>query len=216
MKGDSVALCCMALVFAAPCFAQAPAGRRLSPCSAPGLITAGDTLKLFVFERTSSRDDDWTKSRDARPGATSFALRSDLSGDMGVGAEGFLFLPLLGAIKAAGFVPESVATTIGARFKEIFERDPMVNLTVLQRRPVFVVGYVKNPGRYDYMQGMTLMHGVAIAGGVVRPTMRPTLEAEQKYLIARQNQEGVMEQAEAEALTPLCPGDLVRIVNAEP
>ena len=207
------------LIFAyaniAPSLAYSSPAPSLAPCPSSELVGEGDTIKLFVFERIASRDEDWTKSREAQPAGSSFVLRSEVSGEMSVGADGFIFLPLLGNIKVAGASPASVSRDIGEKFKEIFGQEPRINLAIAHRKPVFVVGHVKNPGRYDYMQGMTLMHAVAVAGGVLRSVQTSRGGEGQRYSIAREDREGMMEQAGADALSPLCPGDLVRIMQPD-
>ena len=217
MKSQCIALALIASSSITPCFAQASAPQRLRACAPPDLVAEGDTIKLFVFEKLTSRDEDWAKSREAKPASGSFALRSELSGEMTVGPDGFMFLPLLGNLKAAGVTPDAVSKSVGEKFREIFGHDASVNLTIFRRKPVFVVGYVKNPGRYDFMQGMTLMHAISVAGGVLRPSA-PAVQAAgdaAKFFIAREDREGMVEQASAEALSPLCPGDLVRIMQPD-
>ena len=198
-------------------FAQAPSRLQLPACPASSLIGAGDTVKVFLFERTSSRDDEWTKSRQPQPATASFALRSELSGELNVSPEGFLFLPLLGNIKASSLAPDALARAIALKFRDTFGHEATVHLSISARKPIFIVGYVKNPGRYDFLQGMTLMHAIAMAGGAHRsslPGYRPD-EDHEKYAIAREVPEGLPVQVGVEALTPLCPGDLVRILQPD-
>ena len=197
--------------------AQGPTVPKLPACPASDLIGEGDAVKVYLFELTTTRDDEWAKSRQPQPATANFALRSELSGVLNVGADGFLFLPLLGSIKAAQLAPDALASAIGAKFKDTFGHDATVNLFISARRPIFIVGYVKNPGRYEFMQGMTLMHAVALAGGALRSTLPSDSldEGRPKYAIARAHREGAPVQADAEALSPLCPGDLVRILRPD-
>ena len=43
----------------------------------------------------------------------------------------------------------------------------------LERQPVYVLGPVKNPGAYKYAPGMTVLHAVALAGGLDRAPVEP-------------------------------------------
>jgi protein involved in polysaccharide export with SLBB domain len=43
-----------------------------------------------------------------------------------------------------------------------------VNVTIVERPPIYVVGPVKNPGAYKYLPGMIVLHAIALAGGLDR------------------------------------------------
>ena len=43
--------------------------------------------------------------------------------------------------------------------------NPHVNLQVMNYRPFFILGEVKNPGSYSFINGMTVVNAVALAGG---------------------------------------------------
>ena len=190
---------------------------HLPDCPVLGLVGSGDTIKLYLYEQASSRDDEWRSSRQVKPVMGSFALRSELSGDLHVSADGFLFLPLLGNIRAASLAPDALARAIVEKFRDTFGHEATVHLSISARKPIFIVGYVKNPGRYDFVQGMTLMHAIAVAGGAQRvsyPIDRVEKEQE-KYAIARSDLGGLLVQMDAEALTPLCPGDLARVLRPD-
>lgn len=198
-----------------PCHAEPLMSRGLRPCSALKEIVEGDTLKIYVYEILSSRDEGWSKVRGIAQGDASFALRTEFSGEFKIGLNGALFLPLLGSFRAAGVTPEVLAREIAAIFKNIFNHESKVDLVVSQHKPVFVAGYVASPGKHDYFYGMTLVHAVALSGGPLRVqgVSRRSSSADLKFRILREEREGVMEQTISEPLTQICPGDVVMVLE---
>ena len=43
--------------------------------------------------------------------------------------------------------------------------DPQVGVEVLNYRPFYIIGEVNNPGSFEYVNGMTVINAVALAGG---------------------------------------------------
>jgi protein involved in polysaccharide export with SLBB domain len=53
-------------------------------------------------------------------------------------------------------------------FASVFGRNANVDLKILDRSPIYVVGVVKNPGAYKYAPGMIVLQAIALAGGLDR------------------------------------------------
>ena len=47
-----------------------------------------------------------------------------------------------------------------------------VSISLISRKPVYVVGLVNNPGAFAYAPDMTVLHAVALSGGLYRPDER--------------------------------------------
>ena len=99
-----------------------------------------------------------------------FYERSDLSGEFRVRADGRISLPVIGTILVEGKDATELETDIAAAFFAATKRSAYVNVEVVERRPFYVVGFVNKPGAYPYVPGMTVVHALAIAGGVYRTT----------------------------------------------
>jgi polysaccharide export outer membrane protein len=83
-------------------------------------------------------------------------------------------------------------------------RDPQVTVDILQNRPFFILGEVKNAGQYPYVSGMTVETAIAIAGGYSdRASTR-------KFRLTRRIN-GFVEQIEAPSDFPVQPGDTVYV-----
>lgn len=89
-----------------------------------------------------------------------------LTGTFRVNDSGTIALPLLGAVKAAGLSSAQLAEEISSELKrKQLLRDPSIAVEISEYRPIFILGEVKNPGRYPYEPGMTLLTAVSVAGG---------------------------------------------------
>ena len=95
----------------------------------------------------------------------------DLGGEYAVTADGFVSLPLIGNIEAAGLRLDDLAREISDRLQrrgEGIER-PVPAIEVAQYRPFSILGDVQRPGQYPYRPGLTVLEAVGIAGGYFRP-----------------------------------------------
>jgi polysaccharide export outer membrane protein len=89
-----------------------------------------------------------------------------LSGETVVRNDGMVSVALLGDIRAEGRTPMELRDEIQTRLKE-FIGEPAVTVTV--RTPTslkfYVVGEVKTPGEYNLVTDLTVVQGIARAGG---------------------------------------------------
>ncbi len=89
-----------------------------------------------------------------------------LSGEAIVRNDGMISLPLVGEVEAAGRTTSDLKEEIQARLKK-FIGDPVV--TVMLKTPAsqkfYVIGEVKTPGEFDLVKEMTVVQGIARAGG---------------------------------------------------
>jgi polysaccharide export outer membrane protein len=92
---------------------------------------------------------------------------TDMTGDVTVRPDGMVTLPLLKDIKAAGLTPAQLTEQIQKAASTLIE-DPNVTVVVRQinSRNVFITGQVARPGPYPVSGQMTVLHLIAIAGGL--------------------------------------------------
>jgi polysaccharide export outer membrane protein len=96
-----------------------------------------------------------------------FLYSSDLNQiDLKVRPDGRISLPYVGDIVAAGTPVSVLDSVITARYAEIIV-NPDVTVVVRDFRSsvVYALGEFKNPGGYDYHEGMTLTSALALGGG---------------------------------------------------
>jgi protein involved in polysaccharide export with SLBB domain len=128
----------------------------------------------------------------------------DLSGDFDVNDQGQIALPLIGAVQVAGHTISDVETIITQRYGKDYLVNPHVNVEVLNYRPFFILGEVKNPGSYPYVNGMTVVNGVALAGGYT-----PRADKGGIYIEHGSDQKGT--EHRAQETTPVLPGDVIHV-----
>jgi len=85
-----------------------------------------------------------------------------------VDADGFLNLPLVGKVKAAGLTVQALEADLAVRLKE-FIREPQVMISMVQFRsePVFFLGAFKFPGIYPLGGRRTLIEMLSSVGGLL-------------------------------------------------
>ncbi len=128
----------------------------------------------------------------------------DLSGEFEVSGGGEISLPLIGSIMARGISLRQLESDIAGRLRDGYLKSPRVNIEVLNYRPFYILGEVKKPGSYPYVNGMSVLNAVALGGGF---TYRAQKE---KITIIRANdQSRTPETVPPE--TFVLPGDVVRI-----
>lgn len=91
--------------------------------------------------------------------------QENLSRTYSVDGGGFVSLPLIGAVQARGQTTFSLERTIASRLSQRYLRNPKVTVEISAYRPFFILGEVRNPGKFPYENGMTVQTAVAIAGG---------------------------------------------------
>ena len=128
----------------------------------------------------------------------------DLSGDFDVNDQGVVALPLIGPTKLAGKTISEAETQITASYGKDYLVNPRVNVEVLNYRPFFILGEVQKPGSYPYVNGMTVVNAVALAGGYTPRAKRDHV------MVKRAAKAGAGEQEVGEDAVIL-PGDVIRI-----
>jgi len=128
----------------------------------------------------------------------------DLSGEFEVDGAGQISLPLIGTMKISGLTVPEVERQVSSKLADGFLINPQVSLEIMNYRPFYILGEVKQPGSYDYVNGMTILNAVALAGGF-------TPRAQEKKIEVTRN-DGDKEVRLQSALTAkVLPGDIIRI-----
>ena len=89
----------------------------------------------------------------------------DLSGEFELDGVGKVALPLLGEIHLGNMTLREAEQAIVDRLHPDYLLDPKVSIQVANYRPFYILGEVKSPGGYPFVNGMTVVQAVALAGG---------------------------------------------------
>jgi polysaccharide export outer membrane protein len=90
----------------------------------------------------------------------------ELSGPFALDGEGYVAVPLVGEILAAGLTTRQLEDQIELRLTDGgYLIEPQVGVSLLTYRPFYVLGEIARPGSYEFRDGMTVINAVALAGG---------------------------------------------------
>lgn len=143
-------------------------------------LGAGDQLRVTVFNH------------------------QDLSGVHTIDGTGYFSMPLIGSVEARGLSIVELEQTIVDTLKPDYLVNPRVSVQVLNFRPFYILGEVENPDSYPYVDGMTYLNAVAIAGGF-------TYRAKKKFaMVTPADSE---EQKEVKMNMLVRPGDVIQILE---
>ena len=128
----------------------------------------------------------------------------DLSGEFEVDATGKISMPLVGDVRIGGLPMREAEKIVAQTLSQGYLANPRVNVEVLNYRPFYIIGEVNTPGSYPYVNGMSVLTAVALAGGY---TYRAR---EDRVSITRANDPQRREYRAAPD-TPVLPGDIIKV-----
>jgi len=161
------------------CCAHLPAGVAAAETAAYRLGT-GDKVRVTVYNE------------------------KDLSGDFDVNDQGLIALPLLGQVQVRGLTISEAQELITDKYGKDYLINPRVNVEVLNYRPFFILGEVKSPGSYPFVNGMTIVNAVALAGGY-------TPRANRSRVLIKRAADPRAGEVEVPEDGPVLPGDVIRV-----
>ena len=129
---------------------------------------------------------------------------ADLSGEYQVDGTGLVRLPLIGSLRAAGATAPALENTIGTTLARGYLKTPRVNVEITGYRPFYIIGAVTRPGQYPYVDHMSALNAVALAGGFAET-------AKQSMIYVRHENSAVEDEVPTDRLAELRPGDTIRV-----
>jgi protein involved in polysaccharide export with SLBB domain len=128
----------------------------------------------------------------------------DVSGEFQLDGAGNFAMPLIGEVKVDGLTTRQIEEKLRNMLTEgDYLVEPRVNVEVLNYRPFYILGEVRNPGSYPYVDGMTVLNGVALAGGF-------TYRANQNNIVLQRGGTNAQPYA-VTGTTAILPGDVIEV-----
>jgi polysaccharide export outer membrane protein len=146
----------------------------------PYRLDAGDRIRVTVFEQEG------------------------LTNTYSVDQSGHVAVPLIGAVPARGHTAQQMESTIAAKLRQGFLRNPDVSVEIDRYRPIFVMGEVGAAGQYSYVPGLTVQKAIAIAGGF-------SPRANQANVDITRDINGKVMTGRVLTSDPLLPGDTIYV-----
>jgi protein involved in polysaccharide export with SLBB domain len=129
----------------------------------------------------------------------------DLSGEFTVDGQGYVRLPLVGPVPAAGITTLGLESRIADAFVNGgYLLNPRISVEITNYRPFYIIGEVTKPGEYAYVNSMTAPNAIALAGGF-------TDRAVESSLWIRRLGDKKEREFEFDDTTRIYPGDVIRV-----
>jgi protein involved in polysaccharide export with SLBB domain len=132
--------------------------------------------------------------------------QDDLSGEYVLDGMGRFSMPLIGTVVATGLSASGLEDLLVSRLRPDYLVNPRVAVRVQNYRPYYIIGEVKNPSSYDYVQGMTYLTAVAIAGGY-------TYRAKKNVVYVIRGDHPDREEEKTDVDEKVQPGDIIRVAE---
>jgi protein involved in polysaccharide export with SLBB domain len=145
-------------------------------------LGAGDKLRVIVFNE------------------------ENLSGEFVIDGTGYVRLPLIGQIQAAGLTVFDFEKEVTAKLNAGYLVDAKISVEVINYRPFYIIGEVNKPGEYPFVSDMNILNAVALAGGY-------TFRADDTYVFVRAKNATKEERVSADQNTKVNPGDIIRVAE---
>ncbi|TRW91970.1 polysaccharide biosynthesis/export family protein [Candidatus Methylobacter oryzae] len=143
-------------------------------------LGSGDVLKIIVFNQ------------------------EDLSGEYTINGAGQISLPLIGNVNAKDLTAKQLEQGITDKLKPDYLLNPRVSVQVLNYRPFYILGEVKEPKSYPYVDGMTYLNAVAIAGGY-------TYRAKEDHVVVIRMNDPQKRELTLNMDEKVLPGDVIHV-----
>jgi protein involved in polysaccharide export with SLBB domain len=131
----------------------------------------------------------------------------NLTGDFSVDSAGNIALPLIGNVPASGITAKALAHRIEENLKRgDFLQSPNVATEIQTFRPFYVLGEVRQGGEFQYSTGMTVLSGIARAGGY-------DYRAVTGEVVLVRIVDGKQKEYRATEETPILPGDIIKVLE---
>jgi polysaccharide export outer membrane protein len=109
-------------------------------------------------------------------------------------------------VEAAGLTPGELEALLVSQLKPDYLVNPRVSVRVQNFRPFYMIGEVGTPGSYAYVDGMSYLTAVAIAGGF-------TYRAKKDYVYVVRGDDPKREEIKLDVNEKARPGDIIRVAE---
>ena len=120
-----------------------------------------------------------------------------------LGNSGEVNYPFLGKVKLAGLNTSEIEQFITQGLQPDYLINPNVYVQVIEYRPFYIHGEVKDPGAYPYQPAMTVNQAIALAGGL---TERASID--KIYIFKEQTKQ---QQQKGNLNSQIAAGDTIKI-----
>jgi polysaccharide export outer membrane protein len=208
IKNLKVVFVVLGLMFIIPMGAQVSAAGKVDPLS---IVSDTDRLApdAEVLQVESQQNIDSMPLGNGYVIGASDKLRvtvygeKELSKVYQVDGLGMVSIPLVGQVKLSGMTLKQAEDLLIVALSNGYLVDPSVAIEVAEFRPFYILGEVRRPGSYSYIDGMSVLNAVAISGGFTYRANSKSIE------VIRSDVTGGAVRVPPTA--QVLPGDIIRV-----
>lgn len=181
-----------------------------SPCACRRLLLV---LFMFVFYANV-----WAQEESGGAAEAAYRLgpgdklqidvfnQADLTGEYILDGSGRFTMHLIGKVEAANLTPAELESLLVSKLKPDYLVNPRVSVSVQNFRPFYIMGEVKSPSSYAYVDGMTYLTAVVIAGGY-------TYRGKKDVVYVIRGDDPDREELKLDVNDKVQPGDIIRVAE---
>ena len=126
--------------------------------------------------------------------------------DVKISTSGTISMPLIGQISIKNLTVSEVENRLKQEYLNGYLKKPNVSVTIVEYRPFYISGEVKNPGSYPYRKDLTVQKAVTIAGGFSERASKSSIS------LKRETEQNSMVKLKSTSLsTKVKPGDVITV-----
>lgn len=129
----------------------------------------------------------------------------DLTLQAKIGEGGRFTYAFLGELTVLGMSVRDLRASIAKSLKDGYLVDPKVSVSIVQYRPFYINGQVKNPGSFAYQPGMTVRKAISLAGGLTERG------SERRVRLLRDGEKGTKQEKSVSLEDRVNPGDFLTV-----
>jgi polysaccharide export outer membrane protein len=99
----------------------------------------------------------------------------DMSGEFKIINDGSISLPFIGIVDVLNKSPRDIEVIIADKLRDGYLKNPSVSVDLIEMRPFYIMGGVRSPGSYSYVDGINILQAVAIGGGFTKRANRKAI-----------------------------------------
>ena len=130
--------------------------------------------------------------------------QADLTGEYTLDGSGRFSMHLIGSLDARGQTAAELQLAIVDALRPDYLVNPRVSVHVLTYRPFYIIGEVSSPSAYPYVDGMTYLNAIAIAGGY-------TVRAKEDIVYVIRAGDPEEDEVRLAVSERVQPGDIIRV-----
>ena len=130
--------------------------------------------------------------------------QEDLTGQYTLDGSGRFSMHLIGQVDARNLTAAELESRLVDRLRPDYLVNPRISVQVLSYRPFYIIGEVTRPSSYAYVDGMTYLTAIAIAGGY-------TYRAKKDVVFVIRVDDPAREEVRLDVNDRVHPGDIIRV-----